>query len=278
LFLEGVLNLPSVYFWLDIEEEVLVCSSENWITLVLEDDILEIIFVDLLDSVLVDLLWIGVECLYCSDSESEELRRNSFERFLGVNSLELTPAVGEVICFRLLRMVRTGEGLILELNTNPRPSVLPWDRRNGVKDLNIENIINKKNVSKYLYICYCEERPGQQYLSWRKTWTAISIYLSIDIYILCLSVCFFCLYPINLETAEPIGPKFFGKPHMTPGKVYRRSKIQKLASKKLFKNKFWKFTIFFYKIHELFVFVLQCIQRENVHNWNRGSLVFIKQI
>ena len=143
LFLEGVLNLPSVYFWLDIEE-VLVCSSENWITLVLEDDILEIIFVDLLDSVLVDLLWIGVECLYCSDSESEELRRNSFERFLGVNSLELTPAVGEVICFRLLRMVRTGEGLILELNTNPRPSVLPWDRRNGVKDLNIENIINKK--------------------------------------------------------------------------------------------------------------------------------------
>ena len=41
----------------------------------------------------------------------------------------------------------------------------------------------------------------------------------------CLSVCVFvclsvCLYPINVKTAEPIGPKFFVGPHGAPGKVY----------------------------------------------------------
>ena len=33
----------------------------------------------------------------------------------------------------------------------------------------------------------------------------------------CLSV---CLYPINVKTAEPIGPKFFVGHHVTTGKVY----------------------------------------------------------
>ena len=37
------------------------------------------------------------------------------------------------------------------------------------------------------------------------------------IFILCLS---WCLYPINVNTAKPIGPKFCVGPHMTPGKVY----------------------------------------------------------
>ena len=37
----------------------------------------------------------------------------------------------------------------------------------------------------------------------------------------CLSVCLFvCLYPINVKTAEPIGPKFFLGHHVTTGKVY----------------------------------------------------------
>ena len=46
-----------------------------------------------------------------------------------------------------------------------------------------------------------------------------------SIYKLCSSVflfiCLFvCLYPINIQTAEPIGPNFFVVPHMIPGKVY----------------------------------------------------------
>ena len=34
-----------------------------------------------------------------------------------------------------------------------------------------------------------------------------------------------CLCPINVKTAEPIGPKFFVGPHVTPGKVYEWSKF-----------------------------------------------------
>ena len=37
----------------------------------------------------------------------------------------------------------------------------------------------------------------------------------------CLSVCLFvCLYPINVKTAQPIGPKFFAVSRVTPGMVY----------------------------------------------------------
>jgi len=46
----------------------------------------------------------------------------------------------------------------------------------------------------------------------------------LKIYMLCLPV---CLYPINVKTAEPIGPTFCVGSHMTPGKVYRRIKLQK---------------------------------------------------
>ncbi len=47
-----------------------------------------------------------------------------------------------------------------------------------------------------------------------------------------------CLFPINVKTAEPIGPKFCVGPHITPGKVYWPSKL----NKKLLKNTnfFWK--------------------------------------
>ena len=38
---------------------------------------------------------------------------------------------------------------------------------------------------------------------------------SISIYILCLSV---CVFPINVKTAAPIGPKFCVGPHMTQGR------------------------------------------------------------
>ena len=38
----------------------------------------------------------------------------------------------------------------------------------------------------------------------------------------CLSVWVsVCLYPINVKTAETIGPKFFVGHHMTTGKVYQ---------------------------------------------------------
>ena len=49
------------------------------------------------------------------------------------------------------------------------------------------------------------------------------------IYFSCLSV---CLYPINVKTAKPIGPKFSVGPHITPGKVYWPSKLNKKLLKK----------------------------------------------
>ena len=83
---------------------------------------------------------------------------------------------------------------------------------------------------------------------------------SVSIYIYtCLSV---CLYPINVKTAEPIGTKFCVGPHMTPGKVFVWSKFQKLASNKI------RFSLNFLYPRTFFVIVLQCLQKENVHNWN----------
>ena len=35
-----------------------------------------------------------------------------------------------------------------------------------------------------------------------------------------LACLFVCLYPINVKTAEPIGPKFVVGPQGAPGKVY----------------------------------------------------------
>ena len=63
---------------------------------------------------------------------------------LGVSSMadmSLPPlSIDDLIlwrCFLLLWMDLFGDGLILELNTNPCPSACPWDLRNGVRDLNI---------------------------------------------------------------------------------------------------------------------------------------------
>ena len=52
---------------------------------------------------------------------------------------------------------------------------------------------------------------------------------NLGINIACFSVRF---YTINVYTAEPIGLKLNVEPHMTPWKVYRGSKFQKLAFNK----------------------------------------------
>ena len=72
----------------------------------------------------------------------------------------------------------------------------------------------------------------------------------------CLSVCLFvCLYPINVKTAEPIGPKFFVGHLGTPGKVYESSKFVSIKIRSSLNFlKFWKSAKFFVKIRELFLF------------------------
>ena len=52
----------------------------------------------------------------------------------------------------------------------------------------------------------------------RKDWRegeARLLYINLACLFVCLSV---CLYPINVKTAEPIGPKFFVAHHVTTGR------------------------------------------------------------
>ena len=86
----------------------------------------------------------------------------------------------------------------------------------------------------------------------------------ISIYILCFSECLsVCLYPINVKTAEPIGPKFCVGPHVTPGKVYGWSNFQKFASIKIRFLKILKFHEFFFnKIRIIFCFCLSMYSNE----------------
>ena len=53
----------------------------------------------------------------------------------------------------------------------------------------------------------------------------MNIHFASRIYIYTLLACLLvCLHPINIKTAEPIGPKFGEGPHMTPGKECLKSK------------------------------------------------------
>jgi len=88
--------------------------------------------------------------------------------------------------------------------------------------------------------------------------------------LVCLSVCLYVrFYPTNFKTAEQIGPSFCVG--LVPGKVFRWSKFQKFRSNK---NRFWlnfenPRKVLIKSANFLFAFVLQWIQRENVHNWKR---------
>jgi len=53
----------------------------------------------------------------------------------------------------------------------------------------------------------------------------------------CLSV---RLYPINVKTAEPIGPKFCVGPNVTPGEVYELPKLEKFVFKSFYFFLFFK--------------------------------------
>ena len=85
-------------------------------------------------------------------------------------------------------------------------------------------------------------------------------------YFACL---FVFLYPINVKFAEPIGTKFFcGTSHVSWEGLW----IIKISKISLHQNSnvinFWKFTIFFTKSRTFCsVFVFECTQRKNVHNW-----------
>ena len=64
-----------------------------------------------------------------------------------------------------------------------------------------------------------------------------------------LACLFVCLYPINIKTAEPTGPKFFVGNHVTTGRFMNDQNFKYLSALKSSKS-----TKFFVKIRELFLF------------------------
>ena len=86
-----------------------------------------------------------------------------------------------------------------------------------------------------------------------------------------------CLYPINVKTAELIGPKFCVGSHMTPGKVQGCSKLQKFVFKS-----FWFLLNLknarknICKSTNFFVIDLKCTKMltDRSTSWNVRTLVF----
>ena len=88
--------------------------------------------------------------------------------------------------------------------------------------------------------------------------------LKMRIYIYTLLVCLFdCLFPINVKTDEPIGPKFY------VGWSMDDLIFKNLFQTKFYFQKFWISTNFFFRKSVIFLFVLHCIQKQNVYKWNR---------
>ena len=104
------------------------------------------------------------------------------------------------------------------------------------QNLNVENFENPRNFCFVItenpnvfyyhsHVIYWQREPPCNLLM-RRMLTKRPEFL-LYIYFACLFVSLFvCLYPINVKTAEPIGPIFCVEPHITPGKVYEWSKFQ----------------------------------------------------
>ena len=122
---------------------------------------------------------------------------------------------------------------------------LSYDRTNKQRDTQRNKQRLLLYISKYMYII------GTQSES--------SIYkfgLSVCFFV-CFFVCLFvCLYPINVKTAEPIGPKFFVGTRVTPWKVFEWSNFQKFASIKIRFLKILKIHEFLFENPRNFFFVI----------------------
>ena len=94
---------------------------------------------------------------------------------------------------------------------------------------------------------------AMQVLKWLPCITPDYKVTNLSINLVCLGGCLFvCLYPINVKTAEPIGPKPFLRSRVTPGRVYGWSNFQIFASIKIRCLKILK-------IHE--IFFIKCLER-----------------
>ena len=126
-----------------------------------------------------------------------------------------------------------------------------------------ELMIIKNTFSQVRTVLYCGRDFQREVVQLMHSSTT-SLIPTLVIYF-CVHCLYICLNPINVKTAEPIGPKFCVGPHMTPGKV--------LLSFKYWppKNQFslnFENSQFFIKYSNFSVFVLQCIQIKSLEYEN----------
>ena len=124
--------------------------------------------------------------------------------------------------------------------------------------------ISRKNNAKIL-------QKFRFFASFREMVRSLQTLLKIwFVFTLLVSRLFVCLYPINVKTAEPIGSKFFVRPCVTQGRFKDERIFKHLPLTNLIYENFENPRNF------LFVFVLQYIQKEHVHNrnlrWARSAL------
>ena len=88
---------------------------------------------------------------------------------------------------------------------------------------------------------------------------------NIHINLACVGVCLFvCLYPINVNTAEPIGLKFCVRSHVSPwGRFMNDQNFKNLSLKVFYFNKILKMHKKYYEIRNLFLFLFYTVQREH---------------
>ena len=84
------------------------------------------------------------------------------------------------------------------------------------KTKQVRKQVHKHNFSfMYPVLFVISFRMARETYPLQKAWN--SRFLNLYINLACLSFCLFvCLYPINVKTAKPIGPKFFVGPRSCP--------------------------------------------------------------
>ena len=97
------------------------------------------------------------------------------------------------------------------------------------------------------------------------------ILIFIVILFVCLDVCFFVCIRKTPKLQNRWGLVFFVGPHLTTEKGYEWLNFKKIDSNKIRILKILKINEIFFlnPRNNWFVFLLQCIQGENVHNWKR---------
>ena len=118
------------------------------------------------------------------------------------------------------------------------------------------------------YVTMLQDYPKTQYFLISNKWlNKFKIQINLNINLACLGV---CLCPINVKTAELIGPKFFGGPSSDPRKGLWMIKFSKIClhQNSIFKN-FENLRIFFLNPQNLLLFLFYNVYKKKMFTIER---------